>query len=131
MSTELAITAVTSTLVKLLEDEVADKWGPDVLSGNLTKERVITALRPNRVRERYPESNVLNLFLYRTEVSAAYRNFSPPGQAGSPPLGLNLEYLVSAYGEVTGKRWPISSSDRRAGSSTISRSSRGRTSSTS
>ena len=104
MSTELAVTAVTQTLRKLLEEEVADKWGDDVLDGNLTQGRLITTLPPHKVRELFAAENVINLFLYRTDVNAAWRNLSPPtqgkpGEGGAPPLALNLEYLISAYGE--------------------------------
>lgn len=104
MSTELAVTAVTATLVKLLEDEVADKWGTTVLSGDLTQNRLITTLPPHKVRELHPADNIINLFLYRADVNAAWRNMTPPaqgkpGDAAVPPLALNLEYLISAYGE--------------------------------
>ena len=51
MSTELAITAVTQTLRRLLEEGVAGKWGTDVLTGDLTKERFITSLPLHKVRE--------------------------------------------------------------------------------
>jgi len=104
MSTELAITAVTETLRQVLDDEVAGKWGADVLSGDLTKDRIITNLPLHKVRELHATENILNLFLYRTDVNAAWRNLSPPtqgqtGDGGAPPLALNLEYLISAYGE--------------------------------
>ncbi len=104
MSTELAVTAVTQTLRQLLDDEVAGKWGTDVLAGDLLKDRFITNLPPHRVREIHASDNVLNLFLYRTDVSAAWRNLSPPaqgkaGESAPPPLALHLEYLISAYGE--------------------------------
>ncbi len=104
MSTELAITAVTETLRQVLEDEVAGKWGTDVLSGDLTKDRIITNLPLHKVRELHTTENILNLFLYRTDVNAAWRNLSPPtqgqnGEGAAPPLALNLEYLISAYGE--------------------------------
>ncbi len=104
MSTELAVTAVTEALRQLLLDEVVDKWGTDVLSGDLTKQRFIETLPLHKVRERHPSENVVNLFLYRTDVNAAWRNLAPPAQ-GKPgdspatPLALNLEYLITAYGE--------------------------------
>jgi hypothetical protein len=45
----------------------------------------------------------LNVFLYQTVVNAAWRNLDMPrqvrpGEAGAPPLALNLNYLVTAYG---------------------------------
>ncbi|MEA2874602.1 MAG: hypothetical protein QOH67_4830 [Hyphomicrobiales bacterium] len=104
MSTELAVTAVTQTLRQLLEEGIPHKWGIDVLSGDLTKERYIETLPPCKVRERRQTENVVNLFLYRTDVNAAWRNLSmpvqgKPGERDAPPLALNLEYLISAYGE--------------------------------
>jgi uncharacterized protein DUF4255 len=104
VSTELAITAVTATLRQVLDDEVAGKWGVDVLSGDLTKDRFITNLPLHKVRELHTSENIINLFLYRTDVNPAWRNLSPPTQGKSgdgapPPLALNLEYLISAYGE--------------------------------
>jgi hypothetical protein len=104
MSTELAVTAVTQTLRQILDDEIEHKWGTDVLSGDLTKERFITNLPPHKVRDVHATDSVVNLFLYRTDVSAAWRNMSPPvqgkpGETDPPPLAINLEYLVSAYGE--------------------------------
>jgi hypothetical protein len=48
-------------------------------------------------------SNQLNLFLYQTMLSAAWRNMDLPqsvnrGERGFPALGLNLYYLMTAYG---------------------------------
>lgn len=104
MSTDLAVTAVTETLRQVLVDAIVDKWGPDVLSGDLTKQRYIETLPLHKVRERRSSENVVNLFLYRTDVNPAWRNMSPPvqgkpGESNAPPLALNLEYLITAYGE--------------------------------
>lgn len=104
MSTELAVTAVTQTLRQILDDEIEHKWGADVLSGDLTKERFVTNLPPHKVRDVHATDSVVNLFLYRTDVSAAWRNMSlpvrgKPGDSEAIPLAINLEYLISAYGE--------------------------------
>jgi Pvc16 N-terminal domain len=45
----------------------------------------------------------LNVFLYQTIVNAAWRNMDMPrqvrpGETASPPLALNLHYLITAYG---------------------------------
>jgi Pvc16 N-terminal domain len=104
MSTDLAITAVTRTLRQILDDEVADKWGVGVLEGDLTKQFVVANLPPHKVRDLHPSQNVVNVFLYRTDLNAGWRNMTlpsqtKPGESGPPPLALNLEYLVTAYGE--------------------------------
>jgi hypothetical protein len=104
MSTDLAVTAVTRTLRQLLDDECADKWGNDVLGGDLTKQFVVANLQPHKVRDAHPSQNVVNVFLYRTDLNAAWRNLPLPsqtkaGEDGPAPLALNLEYLITAYGE--------------------------------
>jgi hypothetical protein len=104
VSTELAVTAVTQTLRKLLEDEIVDKWGVDVLSADLMKQHYVETLPLHKVREKHTSESVINLFLYRTDVNSAWRNLSPPvqgkpGESAAPPLALNLEYLITAYGE--------------------------------
>ena len=104
MSTDLAITAVTRTIRQILDDECADKWGNDVLGGDLTKQFVVTNLQPHKVRDAQPAQNVVNVFLFRTDLNAAWRNLPLPsqtksGEDGPAPLALNLEYLITAYGE--------------------------------
>jgi Pvc16 N-terminal domain len=104
VSTELAVTAVTETLRVLLKAGIVHKWGTTVLDGDLKKDLHIEALLPRKVREKHRHANVVNLFLYRTDVNAAWSNLSPPvqgkpGAAAATPLALNLEYLVTAYGE--------------------------------
>jgi hypothetical protein len=101
MSTELAITAVTASLQDLLTKSIADKWGANVLGGDLGKHFTVTTLPLHKVREQNASENILNLFLYRTEVNAAWRNHPLPGQSANatPPLALNLDYLITAYGE--------------------------------
>lgn len=104
MSTDLGITAVTRTLRHLLAENMASKWGLDVLEGDLASDFAVANLLPNKVRETYAVQNVVNVYLYRTELNAAWRNQplpsqTKPGERGNPPLALNLEYLVTAYGE--------------------------------
>lgn len=104
MSSDLAVTAVTRTLRQILDDDIADKWGNDVLEGDLTKQFVVANLPPHKVRDVHPSQNVVNVFLYRTDLNAAWRNMplptqARPGENATPPLALNLEYLITAYGE--------------------------------
>ena len=93
MSTDLAITAVTRTIRQLLDDEIEDTWGP-ILEGELSKSVEVTNLLPHKVRDKHATANVVNVFLYKTDYNAAWRNMDEP-----TPLAINLEYLITAYGE--------------------------------
>jgi len=94
MSNALAIAAVTATLRNLLDRGVRDE-----LEGGL-----VTAQPPDKARQNRDSSNQINLFLYQTMPSAAWRNRDlpnrvKPGETGQPPLALNLYYLLTAYGK--------------------------------
>lgn len=93
MSNSLAIAAVTSTLRNILTAGFADMPGVTVTTLPLDQARA-DGSRPSQ----------LNLFLYRTEPNPALVNSDPPSRARSgeiarPALALNLDYLVTAYGE--------------------------------
>lgn len=100
MSNAWAIAAVTRTLYNLLND--ARKDFSDIPSEIRPSEGIkIKTLPLDRVRE---EKEIINLFLYRTEINPAWRNMSMPGkvrpgETGYPMLPLNLYYLVTAYGK--------------------------------
>lgn len=98
MSTELAITTVTRTLRQILEKEVPAKMG---IAADVVQPLQVTTLPPQKVRDIHKSDNVINLYLYRTEVNAAWRNQPIPasGPSAPPPLALNLEYLICTYGE--------------------------------
>ncbi|WP_055406723.1 DUF4255 domain-containing protein [Frankia sp. ACN1ag] len=85
MSNPLAVAAVTQTLKVLLS-----RATPNVTTLPLDK------ARPSG------DGDQLNIFLYQTVLSAAWRNADPvgarPGERSSPPLALCLHYLVTAYG---------------------------------
>ena len=110
MSNELAISAVTLALRNLLSDGLITHPPPfDSAPGPffpiaMTKPVDITMLPLHRVRETIPDHNVVNLSLFRVEFNAAWRNQAlpsqtRPGESGPPPLALNLDYLITAYGE--------------------------------
>ncbi len=99
MSNEMAVAAVTLTMQSILSAEVKDKMVDPPLGVDLTKQLFVTSLPPHVVRTKHTAENVVNLFLYRTEVNAAWRNHPMPPQGGHPPLAINLEYLITAYGE--------------------------------
>ncbi len=90
MSNSLAIAAVTATLRHLLDHPVSQE-----LSG-----ATVTTQAPDKINS---ATNVVNLFLYKTSINAAFRNSDMPrrvrsGETGQPPLALNLHYLLTACG---------------------------------
>lgn len=98
MSNALAIAAVTTTLKNLLTRIFMD--ANLKLDDELDNTKV-TAMSPDKART--DVVNQLNLFLYQAIPSAAWRNMDMPrqvrpGETALPPLGLNLYYLLTAYG---------------------------------
>lgn len=90
MSNGSAIAAVTATLRQLLEKGL---------------EMNITVL-PLDLARAGEKKNQVNLFLYDTQVNAAWSNMDmprqlKPGETGHPPLPLNLFYLLTAYSDDT------------------------------
>lgn len=104
MSNTLSIAAVTATLRDLLQDAV----NSDPVLGGTS----VTTTPPDKALSSSgggggsgaTAPNLLNVFLYHVVHSPTWRNQGMPGQARSgegvsPPLGLNLYYLISAYGQ--------------------------------
>lgn len=101
MSTDLAIEAVTQTLVRLITK------GVEAVSG-----ASITRKPPDTARQSGDNSDQVNLFLYHLAPNAAWRNQDMPlqvrpGETAPPALALDLDYLITAYGtrdhELLGK----------------------------
>jgi hypothetical protein len=95
MSNALAIAATTATLRNLLLSQVP------LLDSDLS-DLEVTAQPLDLARKGITKSQV-NLFMYQTVFNAAWRNMDmprqmKPGEFGTPPLALNLHYLVTAYG---------------------------------
>ncbi|MEM9538671.1 MAG: DUF4255 domain-containing protein [Cyanobacteria bacterium P01_E01_bin.42] len=93
MSNSLAIAAVTTTLQNLLFSGLREELG----SGS------ITSLPLDKARSN-SDSNQINLFLYHTTPNPAWRNRPKMTQvkrgiSEEPPLGLDLYYLIVAYGK--------------------------------
>ncbi|WP_299486258.1 DUF4255 domain-containing protein [Acaryochloris sp. IP29b_bin.137] len=92
MSNSMAIAAVTTTLQSVLFLGVRDELG----SGR------ITALPLDKARSK-EEGNQVNLYLYHTAINMGWKNLPKParpkGTTEKPPLGLDLFYLVTVYGE--------------------------------
>ena len=94
MSNALAIAAVTTTLRQLLQQRF-DING----SSNVT----VTTKPLDKARDN-SNGNQVNLFLYQTQINAAWRNMDiptqvKPGETGQSPLALNLYYLLTAYAQ--------------------------------
>lgn len=92
MSNGLAIAAVSATLRQLLSKGLG-----------ITN---VTVRSLGKAREEGLSSDQVNLFLYHTQINAAFSNMDmprllKPGETGHPPLPLNLYYLLTAYSDDT------------------------------
>jgi hypothetical protein len=101
MSNSRAIAAVTASLRSLLDRRINADSAVDPNSDPLLAGTQVTTRPPDRARNNI-SGNQLNLFLYQTVPNAAWRNMDmprqvKPGETGSPPLPLNLYYLMTAY----------------------------------
>lgn len=102
MSNSAAIATVTAVLAKLLETGIRlnDDGSPDAELTDLD----VTTLPPIKARPGTKTVNQVNIFLYHVLPNAAVRNMDlprtvQPGERGLPPLALNLQYLITAYGK--------------------------------
>jgi hypothetical protein len=108
MTNEFAIAAVTLTLRNLLEPvkELSDASviGSFPVDIAPTAEIVVNNLPLDEAYDFDNAKNQVNIFLYHVEHSANWRNMEIPGktkngESGHPPLGLNLYYIITAYGQ--------------------------------
>jgi hypothetical protein len=94
MSSTWAVAVVTAALRNLLQNTVP------VLDPALS-DLSVTTRTPDMARKTVTGAS-LNVFLYGTAVNAGWRNQdlprTRPGESATPPLSLNLHYLVTAYG---------------------------------
>ena len=98
MSSPLAIGAVSAVLRNLLDNGLIDIGAP------LSPVKV-TAIAPDLIKLDEPEPTPsLNLFLYRTSRNQGWFEVGQPAfdsngsRQATPPLALNLHYLLTAYG---------------------------------
>ncbi len=101
MSNSRAIAAVTAALRNLLFERINVPSAVDPNSDPHLAGTQVTTRPPDRARNN-TSGNQLNLFLYQTVPNVAWRNMDMPrqvhdGEASSPPLPLNLHYLITAY----------------------------------
>ena len=95
MSNSLAIAATTATIRNLLLTQMSQR------DSDLSDLQVTT--QPPDLARKGITTSQLNLFLYVTMINGAWRNMDMPrqvrpGEVASPPLALNLHYLITAYG---------------------------------
>jgi Pvc16 N-terminal domain len=98
VSSPLAIGAVSAVLRNLLDNGLVDIGAP-------LSPVSVTAVAPDRIDLEDSEAPPsLNLFLYRTSLNQGWAEVDLPAFDGngtrvsSPPLALNLHYLLTAYG---------------------------------
>ena len=95
MSNAPVIAAVTTALSHVIDAGMsADTDLPGIQ---------LTTLPPDKARDGN-NTNQINIFLYQTVHNAAWRNLDIPqqvraGDTGTPPLALNLYYILSVYGK--------------------------------
>jgi hypothetical protein len=105
MSNPLAIAAVTATLRHLLEVGIAAD--PELNDITVTMQPLDLARTKNN------HANQMNVFLYHVLPSGAWRNADipgrvRPGETANFPLGLNLYYLLTAFGKENDSTRPFS-----------------------
>jgi len=99
MSTAYAVAAVTAVLRDRLRSRLIDAGVPAV-----TGVTDVSAIAPDHVEVGANEPSRLNLFLHDVTLNQGWRNFGQPERDStgmrltSPPLGLDLHYLLTAYG---------------------------------
>lgn len=101
MSSALAIAGITQLLRDLLNDGLVDNDVASVVNTNVP----VHALPPDQMLAQEDENApALNVFLYHTEVNAAWANQCLPtrdnrgDKINNTPLPLDLFYIISAYG---------------------------------
>jgi Pvc16 N-terminal domain len=105
MSNSAAIAAVTATLRNLLTEGVT--VDPDLVDATVTMQPL------DRARVNGNSANQINIFLYHVLPSGTWRNapypgVTRPGETAQPVLGLNLYYLITAFGRDNDTQRPFS-----------------------
>lgn len=101
MSTALAVAGVTSVLRGMLEAWLVDQNANAALGGANAE---VTAVAPDTIELGADTAPRLNLFLHQASPNGGWRNVDLPSRdsrgrhSASPPLALDLHYLLTAYG---------------------------------
>jgi hypothetical protein len=103
MSTALAI-AATSAVIQNRLDLAITKAKQDTPELSILGVTTISTIPPDLITTGPTEANRLNLFMYQVTTNAALSNNALPSRDArgdrltNPPLALDLNYLLSAYG---------------------------------
>jgi hypothetical protein len=103
MSTALAVAGVTAVLRGMLDAWLQDQNANAALDG---ENATVTAVAPDIIDLGEEASPRLNLFLHQVSTNSGWRNVDLPLRDGrgqrsaSPPLALDLHYLLTAYGRM-------------------------------
>jgi hypothetical protein len=102
MSTALAVAGVTAVLRSLLDSWLSEQNAAAALGGGNPD---VTAVAPDTIELAGPNAGPrLNLFLHHVSSNAGWSNVDLPSsdsggdRTTSPPLALDLHYLLTAYG---------------------------------
>jgi hypothetical protein len=106
MSSALAIAGVSLLLQKLLSDGLSDSSLDVEMTSLLDCHPSISIGPPDRVvSDNHNDPSQLNLFLYQVSSNQGWRNQGLPScdtfghqRLSNPSLGIDLHYLISAYG---------------------------------
>jgi stage V sporulation protein SpoVS len=99
MSSAYAVAAVTAVLRSRVRARL-QAAGVNAVTGTVE----VSALAPDRIAVGDGEPSRLNLFLHNVGVNVGWRNVGQPerdprgARLSAPPLGLDLHYLLTAYG---------------------------------
>jgi hypothetical protein len=102
VSSRAAIGAISAVLVELIKTQMSDLNAVHPLFPN---EVAVTAQAPDLIELKTDAPPQVNLFLYRVSPNQGWWNEGQPSRAAdgtllcSPPLALNLHYLLTAYGQ--------------------------------
>ncbi len=102
MSGSMAIATVTAVMAKLLE--LGIKLNDDGSTDTELTDLDVTTLPPGKARPGTKTANQVNIFLYHVSPNGSTRNMDMPrtvrpGESALPPLALDLQYLITAYGK--------------------------------
>jgi hypothetical protein len=102
MSSSAAIATITAVMAKLLE--LGIKINDDGSTDTELTDLDVTTLPPGKARPGTKTANQVNIFLYHVLPNASVRNMDmprtvKPGESAIPPLALDLQYLITAYGK--------------------------------